>query len=67
MPIILATQEAVIRRITIRNKPKKIGHETLSQKYHKKRMVEWQGVGPEFKSQYHKKRDVDNGEFRGFL
>jgi hypothetical protein len=32
MPIILAMQEAEIRRITVRS-PKQIVHETLSQKY----------------------------------
>jgi hypothetical protein len=33
MPIILATQEAEIRRITVRSQPGEIVHETLSQKY----------------------------------
>jgi hypothetical protein len=51
MPIILATQEADIRRITIRFQPRKIVGETLSQKtYHKKRAGGVaQGIGPEFK------------------
>jgi hypothetical protein len=31
--VILATQEAVIRRITVQSQPKQIVHETLSQKY----------------------------------
>jgi hypothetical protein len=39
--IILATQEAEIRRIAVRNHPRKT-HETLSQKtLHKKGFVEW--------------------------
>jgi hypothetical protein len=33
MPIILATQETEIRRITVGSKPEQIVHETLSQKY----------------------------------
>jgi hypothetical protein len=33
MPVILATQEANIRRIEVRSQPRKIFHETLSQKY----------------------------------
>jgi hypothetical protein len=37
MPIILATQEAEIRRIAVQSQPGKIAQETLSQKYqHKK-------------------------------
>jgi hypothetical protein len=38
MPVILATQEAEIRRIVVRSQPGQIVHETLSRKYtHKKR------------------------------
>jgi hypothetical protein len=41
-PIILATQEAEIRRITVQSQPGKIVCETLSQKiHHKKGLVEW--------------------------
>jgi hypothetical protein len=37
-PVIQATQEAEIRRITVQSQPKQIVHETLSQKtLHKKR------------------------------
>jgi hypothetical protein len=32
-PIILATQEAEIRRITVQNQPRQIVHETLSPKH----------------------------------
>jgi macrodomain Ter protein organizer (MatP/YcbG family) len=42
-----------------RSQPRKIVHETLSQKnpLQKNRGLIAQGVGPEFKSQYHKKRE----------
>jgi hypothetical protein len=57
MPIILATQEVEIRRITVWSQPRKIVLETLSQKIlHKNRAGGVaQGGGPEFKLQYHKK------------
>jgi hypothetical protein len=58
MPVILATQEAEIRR-TVQSQPKQIVRETLSRKYSspkkKKAGGVAQGVGPEFKPQYHKK------------
>jgi hypothetical protein len=42
MPVILATQEVEIRRITIQTQPGQIVHETPSQKNnHKKGLVEW--------------------------
>jgi hypothetical protein len=42
MPVILATQEAEIRRIAVQSQPKQIVHETLSQKYiTQKGLVEW--------------------------
>jgi hypothetical protein len=42
-PIILATQEAEIRKIKDGNQPGQIVCETLSQKkiHHKKKLVEW--------------------------
>jgi hypothetical protein len=41
MPVILATQEAEIRRILVQSQPRQIVHETLSQKpLQKNRMVE---------------------------
>jgi hypothetical protein len=41
-PVILATQEAEIRRITVQSQPGQIVQETLSQKtLHKKEVVEW--------------------------
>jgi hypothetical protein len=42
MPIILATQEAEIRRIVVRSQPGEIVQETLSRKYPtQKGLVEW--------------------------
>jgi hypothetical protein len=57
MPIIPATQEAAIRRITVQSQPGQMVHKTLSRKKnHKKRAGGMaQGIGPEFKPQYHKK------------
>jgi hypothetical protein len=54
MPVILATQEAEIRRIVVRSQPGQILHKTLSQKtFHKNRTG---GVAqsecPQFKPQY---------------
>jgi hypothetical protein len=53
-PVILATEEAEIRRIAVWNQPKQIVQETQSQKNPSQkragRVV--QGVGPEFKPQY---------------
>jgi hypothetical protein len=53
-PVILATQEAEIRRIQVQSQPRQIVHKTLSQKYlSPKRANEVvQDVGPEFKPQY---------------
>jgi hypothetical protein len=57
-PVIPATQETEIRRIEVQSQPRQIIQETLSQKYPTQdragRMG--QGVGPEFKPQYHKKK-----------
>jgi hypothetical protein len=41
-PVILATQEAKIRRIMVRSQPGQIVHKTLSRKYlTQKGLVEW--------------------------
>jgi hypothetical protein len=54
LPVILATQEAEIRRITVQRQPRQIVHETLSQKNPSQKRTGGvaQGVGPEFKLQY---------------
>jgi hypothetical protein len=56
MPVIPVTQEAKIRRIKVQSQPGKIVHETLSQKNPSQKRAGGaaQGVGPEFKPQYHK-------------
>jgi hypothetical protein len=43
MSVILATQEAEIRRITVQSQPGQIVHETLSQKKNSQKgeLVEW--------------------------
>jgi hypothetical protein len=57
MPIILATREAEIRRVVVRSKPGQTVQETLTQKNSQKRPGRVaQGVGPELKPQYHKKK-----------
>jgi hypothetical protein len=61
MPGILASQEAEIRRILVQSQSRQIVCETLSQKNstHKKRAGGVaQGVGPEFKPKYHKKKGL---------
>jgi hypothetical protein len=58
--VILATQEAEIRRIGVQSQPGQIVCETLSQKKKKPSQKRAGGVaqeaGPEFKSQYEKKK-----------
>jgi hypothetical protein len=58
MPVILATQEAEIRKITVQSQPKQIVCETLSPKYPSQRWASGVDhvVGPEFKPQYGKKK-----------
>jgi hypothetical protein len=57
--VILATWEAEISRTTVRNEPRQLVCRTLSQKNtsQKKKRAGGvaQGIGPEFKLQYHKK------------
>jgi hypothetical protein len=57
-PVILATQEAEIRKIMVKSQPRPIICKTLSWKtHHKKRMGGVaHGVDPEFKPQYWKKK-----------
>jgi hypothetical protein len=50
---------AEIRRIAVQSQPRQIVHETLSQKYltqNKRIAGVAQGIGPEFKPQYCKKK-----------
>jgi predicted P-loop ATPase len=56
--VILATQEAELRRVVVQSQPRQIVHEILSQKTHHKKRTGGvtQGVGPEFKPQYCKKK-----------
>jgi hypothetical protein len=60
--VILATQESEIRRITYRSQPGQIALETLSQKNlsqkrdGSQKIGVAQGVGLEFKTQYHKNK-----------
>jgi hypothetical protein len=64
-PVILATQEAEIRRILVQSQPRQIAHEILFQKtLHKHRAGRVaQGEGPEIKLQYHKKKKMCFGSF----
>jgi hypothetical protein len=57
-PIILATQEAEIRRITVPNQPRQIVRETLSRKNPSQKGAGGvaQGVGPEFNTHTEKKK-----------
>jgi hypothetical protein len=59
-PIILTIQEAEIRRITVQSQAEQIVYETLSRKYltQKRSGGMDQGVGPEFKPQYCKKKST---------
>jgi hypothetical protein len=58
--VILATQEAEIRRIEVQSQPGKIVLGTLSQRNLSQKRAGGvvQGVGPEFKLQYHKKKEL---------
>jgi hypothetical protein len=57
-PVTPATQEAEIRRIIVQSQLGQIICKTLSQKYSSRKRAGGvtQGVGPEFKSQYQKKK-----------
>jgi hypothetical protein len=58
MPVILATQEAKIRRITVQSQPRQIVCKTLSQKNPSRKRAGGvaQGIGPEFKPQHCKNK-----------
>jgi hypothetical protein len=59
-PVILATQEAEIRRIVVQSQPRQIVCETLFRKYSSQKRAGRvaQGVGPEFEPQYCKKKKI---------
>jgi hypothetical protein len=57
IPVILVTQKAQIRRITVQSQPRQIfPTDPISKKKHSQKRAGGvaQGVGPEFKPQYHK-------------
>jgi hypothetical protein len=59
MPVILATQEAEIRQITVQSQPRQNSSQDRilkKKKNHEKGLVEWLKVGPEFKPQHCKKK-----------
>jgi hypothetical protein len=56
MPVILATQEAEIRKITVQNQPEQIVRENLTQKNPSQKMAGGLVQGPSFKPQYRKKK-----------
>jgi hypothetical protein len=59
-PVILATQEAEIRRIVVQNQSRQIVHKTLSQKtHHKNRLVGWLKV---FSTQHRQKKKSTNNK-----
>jgi hypothetical protein len=63
MPVILATQKAEIRRITVWSQPRQIVLKSLSWKTPSQKRTGGvaQGVGPEFKPQYQtKKKKVED-------
>jgi hypothetical protein len=58
--VILATQEAEIRRIEVQSQPRQTDNKTLSQKNHHKKRAGGvaEGVGPEFKTPVQKKKKI---------
>jgi hypothetical protein len=66
--VIPATQEAEIRRISIRSQPRQIVHKILSRKTPSQKRTGGvaEGVGPEFKPQYHKKKKKKKNSFEGW-
>jgi hypothetical protein len=64
MPVILATQEAQIRRIAVQSQPGQTVRPYLEKNPSQKRAVGVaQGIGPEFKSQYCKKPKPKQNNF----
>jgi hypothetical protein len=68
-PVILATQEAEIKRITVQSQPGQMVHEILFQKCPSKKKKKKrtgrvaQGEGPEFKHQYCKTKQNKTKKF----
>jgi hypothetical protein len=62
MPVILATQKAEIGRMAVQSQHGQTVCKTLSQKSPSQKRAGGvaQGVGPEFKSQFHKKQKNKN-------
>jgi hypothetical protein len=62
MPIILAIQEAEMRRIMVQSQFGQIVCETLSRKKKSQKTAGGvaQGIGPEFKHQYYKKKKKES-------
>jgi hypothetical protein len=60
--VILATEEAEIRKMAVQSQPGQIVHKTLSWRKPPQKRTNGvaQGEGPEFKSQYHKKKEALN-------
>jgi hypothetical protein len=63
VPVILATQEAEVRKIAVQSQHQanSLRGPISKKKNHKKGLVEWlaQGIGPEFKPPYYKKKKKD--------
>jgi hypothetical protein len=72
MPVILATQEAEMRKIAVQNQLGQIVHETLSQQQQKKftkirASGVGQGVGLEFKPHIRRKKNQKNPQFEDYV
>jgi hypothetical protein len=50
MPVVLATQDADIRKIAVQSQPGQIVRETIARK------IPFSSIGPEFKPQSHQKK-----------
>jgi hypothetical protein len=60
-PVIIATREAEIRRITVQSQPEHCPEDPISKKKKKNHKKGWwmaQGVGPEIKPQFLEKKNL---------
>jgi hypothetical protein len=64
-PVILAIQEAEIKRVKVWSQPRQVVLETLFQKNPSQKGLA-QGKGPEFKTQYHKKKKFTKNLMESF-